>query len=478
MHAEVRLEIGARAASGRGPSLGVLYIGALLWGAAAEAQAPPRVEEPSVHPEVTPAAPAEAGSEPSAADGPGDLAPDFGPPAPASPAPTPPDGPPADQGSKIPPGSAPPGPVPPAFPPAIPNIDFGARLRIGGHIQDPENAAGLGDLGMTVDADFYFNGQLHEYLKWMVSFTLGSYGGGAGAPSSTSPQLLDATVQFEPMPELRLYAGRMLVTVDRYSQSGPWTIDNWFYPGFLTGGPFPSPPAVPQAGVPAGREVGVNLWGTPLGGHIKYYLGVYRLQDPTLSPLLSGRVQVSLLSPEPYWFHRTHLYGDQDLISFGIGGQYQANGSVGPTPMTDDGMPGVAPVGDYSGANADLVVEKRLGALGGVSFDAAGYLFDGDFNPFSSLVMVGAGFTFAKVIGIGRFRPSLRLQRAQRRSPQGLPDLDGSLIFDAQLTYVIMNWYARVVLGLRHISDHRLSGGVVESGEGNLIYLGVTLWDP
>ena len=83
---------------------------------------------------------------------------------------------------------------------------------------------------------------------------------------------------------------------------------------------------------PAGRDVGVTAWGAPLGGHVKYYLGAYQLQDPTLSPLFSGRVQVSLLSPEPGWFHRTTYYGDRDLVSIGIGGQIQNNGSVMAVP--------------------------------------------------------------------------------------------------------------------------------------------------
>ena len=378
----------------------------------------------------------------------------------------------------IPPGTAPQGPVAPAFPPAIPSIDYGARLRTGLVFQDPVNPSSLGDVGMTVDTDVYFSGQLHTYIKWMASFTL-SYGNTPGAPSSVSPQLLDATAMFELMPELNVYAGRMLVPADRYTQSGPWTIDAWYYPGFFTGGPFGTPPAVPQAGVPAGREVGVNVWGAPLGGHLKYYAGIYRLQDPAVSPLLSGRIQVSLLSPEPYWFQRTALYGDKELLSFGLSAQYQVDGSVGPAPIDPmTGSPGAAPLSDYNGFSLDAIVEKRVDGWGGLSGEAAAYMFNGDFSPWASLFLVGAGFTFDQVIGIGRIRPSFRLQRGQRRTPDGAPELGGSLILDVQVSYVIMNWYARVSLGFRHISDERLNDGQVESGTGNQVFLGVTLWDP
>ena len=117
--------------------------------------------------------------------------------------------------------------------------------------------------------------------KWLLAITSGEYGGAAGAPSTVSMTVLDAMAGFTPLPEFQIYAGRLLVMADRYAPSGPWSMDEWFYPGFFVG----TPPAVPKAG-PAGRDMGVMAWGAPLGGHVKYYLGAYQLQDPTLSPLL------------------------------------------------------------------------------------------------------------------------------------------------------------------------------------------------
>ena len=67
-------------------------------------------------------------------------------------------------------------------------------------------------------------------------------------------------------------------------------------PGASTNGSIPgsSPARRPPSRRPGppGRDVGVAAWGAPFGGHMKYYLGAYQLQDPALSPLFSGRVQV------------------------------------------------------------------------------------------------------------------------------------------------------------------------------------------
>ena len=130
-------------------------------------------------------------------------------------------------------------------------------------------------------------------------------------------QPLDVIAKFEPLPEFNIYAGRMLVQADRFSPSGPWGIDEFFYPGFFMG--VAGPPALPKAG-PVGRDVGTTVWGAPFGGHFKYYAGAYQLQDPALSPLYSGRLQLSLLNPEPAFFQRTTYYGTKDLISLGVGG--------------------------------------------------------------------------------------------------------------------------------------------------------------
>ena len=373
------------------------------------------------------------------------------------------------------------GPVPPAFAPAIPNIDYGGRLRVGLRLQNPGSPTKLNDVSQTLTADLYASGQIQKMWRWYVAITADNYGGASGQPSTVSLTLLDAMATFSPIPEFQISAGRMLVMADRYSPGGPWGIDQWFYPGFY---PNVAPPALPKSG-PIGRDVGVAAWGVPLAGHVKYYVGAYQLQDPTLSPLLSGRLQVSLLSPEPGWFQRTTYYGDRDLVSIGIGGQLQKNGSVMAVQTMAGMTPPPAMLDNYREFNADLIVEKRLGDKGALSLEGAYYNFQGAYQPWKWAAVGSVAYNSPLIEGFGKLRPSFRFQQAEAKQTTATGEaFDPSRIYDAQLTYVIMNWFAHVSLTYRHNDTVYASASAAPPptapghGTGNMIILGVQLWDP
>jgi hypothetical protein len=402
---------------------------------------------------------------------------------PSPPPPVPPGPPPAPASApaEIPLGTVPKGPVPAAPPPAMPNIDYGGRLRSAIRLQGVGDPKAFNDIAATLYLDLYAGGQINKMWKWLLAITSGEYGGSAGQTSTVSMSVLDAMAGFTPLPEFQLYVGRMLVMADRYAPSGPWSMDQWFYPGFFVG----TPPAVPKAG-PAGRDVGVTAWGVPLGGHVKYYLGAYQLQDPTSSPLISGRVQVSLLSPEPGWFHRTTYYGDRDLVSIGIGGQMQKRGSVMTVPPATMGMMPPAPmVDDYREFNADLIVEKRIGAMGALSFEGAYYNFQGAYQPWTWSMVGSIAYNSPVLAGIGKLRPSFRYQQAQARQVTAAGEkFDPTKVYDLQLTYSPMHWFVHVVVNYRHYDVVYASpSGAAPAAQpahstGNMIVLGVQLWDP
>jgi hypothetical protein len=400
---------------------------------------------------------------------------------PPPPPPAPPPAPPAP--AEIPYGTVPKGPVPPASAPAFPNIDYGGRLRSAVRIQGNSDPKALNDVSATLTADLYAGGQINKMWKWLFAVTAADYGGAPGQPSTVSMNVLDAIAGFTPIPEFQIYAGRMLVMADRYAPSGPWSMDEWTYPGFFSAPG--APPAVPKAG-PVGRDVGVTVWGAPLGGHAKYYLGAYQLQDPALSPLFSGRVQVSLLSPEPGWFHRATYYGDRDLVSVGIGGQMQKNGSVMAVPAAMAGMPPPVPMlDDYREVNADLTVEKRFGDMGGISLEGAYYNYQGTYQPWKWSMVGAIAYNSPVVAGIGKFRPSFRFQQAQARQVTNTGEaLDPTRVYDAQLTYSVMHWFTHVVINYRHydVAYASASGaqpmGQPAHGVGNMVIIGVQLWDP
>lgn len=389
----------------------------------------------------------------------------------------PPQGPPPPPESAIPDGEAPPQrSMPPVFPPAIPNIDYGARLRTALVFQDPEEPESFGDLGQYLEADLYMVGKIHRYWGWQVAFHM-DYGSAPtpGSPSIVNVQPLDVIAKFEPLPEFNIYAGRMLVQADRFSPSGPWGIDEFFYPGFFMG--VAGPPALPKAG-PVGRDVGTTVWGAPFGGHFKYYAGAYQLQDPALSPLYSGRLQLSLLNPEPAFFQRTTYYGTKDLISLGVGGQYQKDGTVERVPPSaDPAVPAPAPrLDDHTVVTADVNVEKTFDGAGTASLVGQVSSFQGDYQFWENYWTVSAGYMLPQVIGIGKVRGTVRYQSALRN----IPSADNTTLIDAQLSYLVAAWYTRIGLGFRHGETFvpATAATPATTQSGNQIYLGVTLADP
>jgi hypothetical protein len=359
--------------------------------------------------------------------------------------------------------------VPPAFPPAIPNIDYGGRVRVALKLQNPERPQQMNDIGEQMDADMYMSGQVHRYFKWQVAFTL-AFTGTAGASNSINIQPLDVMARFEPLPEFNIYMGRMLVVADRFAPSGPWGMDEFFFPGFF---PLVAPPALPKSG-PTGRDLGTNVWGAPFKGHAKYYLGVYNLNDPASNPLLSGRVQVSILNPEPAFFHRTTYFGTKDLLSVGVGGQYQKAGSVQPVAVTTP--PTVPLTDDYKYATADVTFEKNIGDSGTLSVVGAYSKIDGDYQRWKDFWLASVGYMLPKPIGIGKPRLTVRYQGGLDTAPGA----KASAVIDAQLSYNVAAWFARVQLGYRRgetwLPPSMTAPAVTRPS--NMLYLGMTVGDP
>jgi len=441
---------------------GALQLALCTWLATANAQ------------EARPAPPTESGATPAPDNADDEEAPPATPaPAPApSPAsePAPAQKPPAPAPvSAIPDGEAPAGPIAPAFPPAIPSIDFGGRLQAALTLRNPNDPSKMNDISEVLSADLLTSGQIHRYLKWQVSLTF-AYNGTPGTASSVNIQPLDVIARIEPLPEFNVYIGRMLVVVDRFAPSGPWGMDEFFFPGFF---PLVTAPALPKAGA-VGRDVGVTVWGAPLKGHVKYYLGAFNLYDPLLNPLLSGRLQVSLLNGEPAFYHRTTYYGTKDLVSIGVGGQYQKAGSVQVVPPT---TPPTVPLTDnYNSVTGDLTVEKNIGASGTLSVVGAYYKYGGDFNRWKDYWVASVGYMLPKPIGIGKVRATVRYQRALDTAPSA----DPTTLLDAQLSYNIAAWYARFQIGYRRGDTYLAATAVTaaRSQESNMLYFGVTLADP
>ena len=303
---------------------------------------------------------------------------------------------------------------------------------------------------------------MRKYLEWtanlVATYGAGSIDGSSAAgvdgvtpnPAAGHVGVLDLIAQFEPDDAFNLWVGRMLVPSDRANFSGPWFSAPWIYPLFL--GPQNAPFAVvgPKQG-PFGRNDGATVWGQFNGGLLKYYVGAYNLHDATQKPLISGRLNLSLLNPEPGYYHSSTYYG-MDVLAIGVGGQYQKNGDAAATGAKDYGM-----------FNADLLFEKSLAESGVVDLEGAFYKYIGDNEPLKWSHFALASYLSPEVVGVGKFQPLVRVQQA-------IPKNGGDTVtqLDAQVGYVVDTYATRLALGVTHAS----AGAGVSS---NAVFLGVQM---
>jgi hypothetical protein len=356
------------------------------------------------------------------------------------------------QTAEQPPVIAPPAPPPPAPPPEMSpefkKIDMGFATRVGGRFQNRTDPRQVDDFGLDeIFLEARFHGQLHPLFAWQMNFNafVPTNPPEAMAPASATGvvDIEDVIAKFELDPVFHLWAGRMLIPSDRANFSGPWFQSPWKYPGL----DYPTAaPVGPKSG-PFGRDNGLTAWGELLEGRAKYYLGAYGLNNAAAHPLYSGRVSFCLLGKEPGYYSASTYYGAQDIAALGVGFQSQAD-ALGTPP---------APL-DHSLFNADLLLEKNLGARGVATFEAAYYHFSRGNSVRNAFFVLGSWLTPEK-IGIGKLQPLIRWQ--QTTDP-------GWKIFDAYLNYVIDSYFLRVALGFEH-TDFGARGA------GNSVLLGIQL---
>jgi hypothetical protein len=388
---------------------------------------PPVVDAPSV---VTPAVPA----APAATAVPADAEPLAPPPAPAD----------ADAET-------------------YKHIDMGVWMRTGFALQSASNPKKLNGIGMGGEVEVHFSNRMRKSLAWTANFvaTYGAPDGGSfypppGGGVTGTLGVLDLIGQYEPDPAFNLWVGRMLVASDRSNFSGPYFMAPWIYPLFL--GPQGAPYAVvgPKEG-PFGRNDGATVWGQFGGGTFKYYLGAYNMFDAAQKPLISGRLALSLLSPEPGYYGSSTYYG-KDILAIGVGGQYQKNGDLqDPNVATSDRK-------DYGMFLADALFEKNLEAAGVIDVEGAFYKYVGDYQPMKFSYMALASYLTPET-GVGKFQPLVRLQQAKFKDAAGGNSVT---MVDGQVGYLIDGYATRFALGVSHSSD----GG---DRAANSVFLGLQL---
>jgi len=356
--------------------------------------------------------------------------------------------------------------APPEVPPApvdpdaetYKHIDMGVWSRTGMALQNASNPKKLDGVGIGGEVEVHFSNRMRKSMAWTANFaaTYGAPDGGSfyagGGAITGSLAVMDLIAQYEPDPAFNIWVGRMLVASDRSNFSGPYFMAPWIYPLFL--GPQGSPYAVvgPKEG-PFGRNDGATIWGQFNGGMVKYYLGAYNMFDAAQKPLISGRISLSLLSPEPGYYGSSTYLG-KDLLGLAVGGQYQKNGDQ------QDPTNANSPRADYGMVLADLLFEKDFKASGVLDIEGAFYKYVGDYQAMTYSYMGLASYLISK------FQPLVRVQQAKMKESAG----DNSVtMIDGQVAYYLDGYSTKMVLGFSHSmngadGDAKLSSNSVFAG--------------
>jgi hypothetical protein len=285
--------------------------------------------------------------------------------------------------------------------------------------------------------ELHAGGKIHEKVSVtlnlngnMVAFPNPMATTGTGQVGSTVG-IMDAIISFDPIEEFHVWAGRLLVPVDRANASGPFFMIPWNYPGFLSVGPTLLITA-PMEG-PYGRNNGAVIWGDIKGGKLTYLAGVFDNANIATSPLFSGRVRLALWDKEPGFWGNGSYFGEKNLFSIGLGGQFQNNAST--TAMG---------VKDWAEVNLDILFEMKLGGGSFVTVEEAVYL-----NNVNNGGVSASGYTLAAyatpTLGYGNLQPMVRYQWAKVKA---VDDLAWNI--DAGLSYLIKGPALRLLATYSH----------------------------
>jgi hypothetical protein len=363
-------------------------------------------------------------------------------------------------------GGAPPPPAPAPANPDLKKIEMGFALRAGARVQSA-TGSGMSDFSMDeIYAEERFSGQLTPIFAWQVNLNegipIGRFADLNFAPVGPNPggpdggvAIMDLILKIEPDPAFHFWAGRMLIPSDRANFSGPWFISPWKYPG-LEYTRITATPIGPKTG-PFGRGNGLQVWGELLEDKVKYFAGVFSLNDVAAHPLYSGRLNIDIIGKEPGFYHASTYYGHQDIVAVAIAGQYQKNAAF------DN------PTDAYTEFSIDALGEKTLPGTGTFTLEAAYYHFP-HFATVGAVVAtpvvknafyVLASYLTPMTIGIGKLQPLIRYQQAS-------DDTFTFKIIDAYVTYVMDDYFLRAAIGYEHTD---FGAG----NTGNALFLGLQM---
>ncbi len=358
-------------------------------------------------------------------------------------------------------------------------------MRVGFLLQDPNQPKKMSEVHFDPGAyanavELRLHGDVTDFLGWTANFNALYNAGALGTAYASAPGTLvsgsgptvadlsieDLIAQVKIADEFQIWAGRLLVPSDRSNFSGPFFMSPWNYPGFYIAG---AAPIGPMEGF-NGRNQGITIWGNVADEKFKYFIGAYGLDQGQTNreangafanPFYSARLSYTLQGSEPGYFGSSTYYGDKNVVTIGVGGQYMKDGSVDPATLKPK---------DTVIGMADILAEENVTGAGTFTFEGQFYAFndgynfgngDGLYSPKEAFYALVSYLTPDKV-GVGNIQPLVRWQQT----------IDPAwTIFDGALAYVMKEYDARLVLTYEHIDTHVSTGGGISNG----IQLGIQL---
>lgn len=224
-------------------------------------------------------------------------------------------------------------------------------------------------------------------------------------------RVLDAVAKFS-FKGFDLWAGRFLPPSDRSNLDGPFYLNNY---------DFPIVQAYPA--IFAGRDNGVAIMKEYAGGKFKWSYGLFEGRtnstnvdtnpDQADNLLHAARVTYNFWDPEPGYYTTSSYYGAKDVLAVAFVYQHEADGAGTPTT-----------VGDFTGWNVDVLMEKKLQNGGVVNLEGAYYDYDLDDKTDASLTqgegyLLLGSYLIPKQIGWGKVQPYVRYQHFARANLTG-----------------------------------------------------------
>lgn len=279
-------------------------------------------------------------------------------------------------------------------------ISFGAGIR-GQYIYNPD-AKNTDDFSLN-SARIYANGQFTKIIGFTYNTEIDH------APDDTSDisrmRTLDAILRLEFTPSFNIWAGRMLAPSDRANLDGPYYLGTWEYP-FVSAYP----------AIFAGRDNGGSVWGDI--GKFKYELGGFQgctagdnsCSTPTASgPLFAGRLQYDFWDKESGYYTSSDYYGEKEILSVAVVGQYQSGAASDGTHS-----------GDFGGFNIDALMQKKVWGGDVFTLEGAYYVYDtsgidtslptGNGLADGTSYMLLTSYLINQKVGPGKFQPVFRYQ--------------------------------------------------------------------